>query len=169
MKPGTLIRPKPVRAAVLERRVRPVFRGLAVEMLNLMIRRGLSAVIADPAPGTMDELLDAWDGLGPVPVSGAHADRTVWRSPELNALFRAWHDSLHVELAAGFSATGEYVVAQAHARLVSARYREAMWAETFGQFAFQERHGTFPTHQEAFVRACLRVGLPAAVADRRFR
>lgn len=147
----------------------------------------IDAVIVDDAPSTLDALLDATRGtigMGDarggtimdagrpygqrIPVSGEHAERTIWSDPEVNALFRAWHDALHILHVAPMDQDGETLIARAHqteARRhgLPAPLRAVLWAETYGQTLFHAKHGTFPFDQRAFVRAAVTDGVTSAV------
>lgn len=161
-----VIRPEPLRAAVLEGRIRPLSRSLALRMLEVCAVRGpwrVEAVVVPDPPETLAEMLDRWTA-GPFPVSGDHSDRTIWGHPDLNALFRAWHDRLHVAYCHDVDPEGEMSVAFRHLRLIDgAAERAILWAETWGQADFQLQHGRFPEDQRRFVVRAVRDGLDAAV------
>lgn len=164
---GRIIRPEPLRAAVLEDRIHPLSRSLARRMLAVCCAPGpwrIEAEIVDKAPASLGELVDRWSGLGPVPVSGEHAEHTIWGHPDLNAIFRAWHDSLHVLDAREFDPEGERAIARLHLRICETEgEREVLWAETEGQSAYFRRWGVFPRLQRAFVVHSIRVGLEKAI------
>jgi hypothetical protein len=166
---GAVVHPEPLRAAVLEGRVRPLSRSLALRMLAVCCAPGpwrVSARVVDDPPTSLSELMERWPGIGPVPVSGEHAEHTIWGHPDLNAIFRAWHDSLHVLDGREFSPEGELAVARLHLRVCDTPgEHNILWAETEGQSAFHRAHGVFPRLQRAFVVHCVRVGVENAVKD----
>lgn len=88
-----------------------------------------------------------------IPVSGEHSTRTIWSCPDVNALFRAWHDHAHGLLAAGFDERGEWRVARHNvAELASTPLERAvMEAETWWQVREYFDTGAFPSDQRAFV------------------
>lgn len=166
--PGTIIRPEPLRAAVLEGRIRPLSRPLALRMLQVCAMQGIwriDAIVTAESPASLAELLEATREGGPVPVSGEHGDHTIWGSAALNALFRAWHDTTHVLLSAEFDREGERRVANAQVSHAPRGTEDILWAETFGQVAFHERWGAFPARQREFVLFALRHGLESALAE----
>lgn len=165
---NNVIRPGPLRAAVLERRIRPLSRSLALRVLDVCHWNGIAARVVDRAPASLDELLDATRGPGPVPVSGEHAEYTIWGHPKLNALFRAWHDTVHVSIGAEFDQQGELRVAAAQRNHAdSPADRELIWAETAGQDLAFRASGRFPRLQRAFVVHAIRFGVQAAVRAHR--
>ncbi len=113
----------------------------------------------------------------PFPVWSGGCERTIYSAPEVNHAFRAWHDSVHAELGAGFDREGEFAVAieqyrelgraivgQTAPGLVEDDQR-ALWADVWGQFLYSEKHGgQFPDDQAAFVQAALDHGLAVASA-----
>lgn len=167
---SAIIRPEPIRDAVLERRIRPLSRTLALALLYRCCAPGpwrIEAAIVDgPAPSSLDELLGAWPGSGPVPVSGANAEHTIWGHPDLNALFRAWHDAEHVRLSAEFTTEGERAVACAAVRLPeNVGDADILWVETWGQHVHRVRHGVYPRLQRAFTVCAVREGIESALAQ----
>lgn len=167
---GRIIRPEPVRVAVLAGRIRPLSRSLALALLDRCCAPGPwrveAQVVPDP-PASLDELTARWPGEGtPVPVSGEHARDTVWGHPDLNALYRAWHDSLHVLLDAPFDLPGETLVGMREAQLPDNGGDAAILrAEGVGQAIFNSVHGCFPRRQRAFVVYAVRFGLGVAVVE----
>ena len=144
----------------------------------------------DPCP-TLEALLlaTADDSAGPgcpghawapdgrpllrMPVWAGGSERTIWSSPEVNWAFRAVHDHLHILHCAGFTDTGEHVVARAHEALLRGTPadnpgdRLILRAEIMGQLLHFRHWGAFPVDQRAFVVRCVRKGIMGAVAQGR--
>lgn len=136
------------------------------------------------APESLEALLDATRGLARpddetpgsivdasgrligerLPVWSGASDRTIWSRPEVNYLFRAWHDSHHILLSAGFDPRGELAVADHADTLIKGRAERAILrAEVWGQVAYHVLHGVFPDDQRGFVRDCIRRGLDETI------
>jgi hypothetical protein len=111
-------------------------------------------------PSNWRELQAARDASA-LPVNPQCADGSIYSSVAVNLAFRAWHDTLHLALDAGFDAPGELAVALEHMRQASAAGlpREdllALWADTWLTFSYAQAHdGQFPENPRAFVGACL--------------
>lgn len=100
-----------------------------------------------------------------IPVDTAHSIHTIWSRPEMNWIARAWHDSCHILLAAGFEQCGELAVARAQCAQIEGKPERAiMWAETAAQAAYRMRYGRFPARQRAFVRDVIRFGLKTTLS-----
>lgn len=122
-------------------------------------------VATQTAPSNLPELLAAWeryilDGT-PLPVYDGACDRTIYSSARVNHAFRAWHDSIHVTLAAEFNAAGERAVSAAAVETlrrwpgITQADLLAMHFEVVGQLEYAARHGgEFPVDQAAFIAAC---------------
>ncbi len=99
--------------------------------------------------------------IGPLPVNPFGAEGSIYGDIATNIAFRAWHDTLHLQLDADFGSAGEYVVALEHRRLARAAGLpesdiRALWADTWETFCYAARHnGEFPTNPRAFVAQCL--------------
>lgn len=117
---------------------------------------GLQFEATGTAPETMQGLVVTQGRY----ISGLYSDTSIYGDAQHNILFRAWHDSLHLQLGAGFDFTpdGETRVALEQARIAS-QYGEilgrALWADTYGQGAHYLKYGAFPVDQQAFVSAYL--------------
>ena len=129
------------------------------------------------APSTLANLkafAKAYPGF-PLPVSSAFSDGTIYSTARINFAFRAWHDSLHLQLNAEFDADGELLVARAHEQAVRDAIKAgshglteldccALFFEVWGQFRYSQEHGgAFPIDQAAFIGACFSDGLSAAI------
>lgn len=130
-----------------------------------IIRSAPPHIAVANAPSTEAELAAMVLSLKPgqpIPVWSGGSEHTIYSAPEVNYAFRAWHDSIHIALGAGFDAKGELTVARRHVFEASIRGNlpdsdlRALWADTWGQFSYaQELGGTFPTDQAAFVASRL--------------
>lgn len=109
----------------------------------------------DLAPNTYKDLV-ANQVSGLVVWSGA-SEKTIYGDPSVNWAMRAWHDSIHLKLNAGFDVLGEKRVALEQARLIgSDQMGLVLMAEVQGQVEYFEKHGSFPVDQVLFVRNYLK-------------
>ncbi len=122
------------------------------------------------APQTFEALLLATnaDPSVVIPVWDGASDTSIYGSNAGNYAFRAWHDRLHIILRAGFDAEGEKAVAVAQRDAIlratgDSEAAEAVWADVWGQFLYERRHGRFPDDQAAFVKTWLERGEAAAL------
>jgi hypothetical protein len=93
------------------------------------------------------------------------SDRTVWSSARANWRARAWHDFVHLELAAGFDLAGEIETARAQLEeITGALARRVQWVDTAGQQYYFHHFGAFPTDQRAFTVSALAQGVLPAIA-----
>lgn len=125
------------------------------------------------APDSFAKLLTAYEKArrcgAPLPVYAGDCELSIYGSPEVNHAFRAWHDSMHVELGAEFDDVGEHTIAvKGYHRLiaegVSREDASAVFADVWGQYEYEQRHGVFPHDQAAFVAAYL-LSRNGALAD----
>ena len=149
-------------------------RSLERQVLELARAAGIQA-LAVPEPDAPTNLpmlrarAERFPGGILVPVSAAHSERTVWSRPAANWLFRAWHDSIHLDLDAPFDPFGEWDVSiESCKRIQGAAEREVLRAEVWGQVSYYELWGVFPAPQRAFVVACVRDGIEETVFRGRF-
>ena len=114
--------------------------------------------VSDTAPDTYQALRANTDTL--TVWSGA-SDNTIFIDPSLNHLFRAWHDSLHIQHNLDFTIQGELLTAtiqiEQASRLVGDRFATLIEAETRQQTLYYAEHGVFPEDQGAFTEAFLRL------------
>lgn len=174
---------------ILRRTARPLSRSLEAQLVRLCSRaapyRIEALALETGAPDSLESLLDATSGrVDPesetgagelrdatgalvgerIPVWSGASERTIWSGPDANALFRAWHDSHHILLGAGFDPAGELRVARhACASIEGTPERAVLWCETWGQVCYFERWHAFPDAQRAFVRDAVRFGLDVTV------
>jgi hypothetical protein len=107
---------------------------------------------------------------GPLPVWDGGCEGTIYGPGRLgkarNGLFRAWHDSVHLERRLPFTLDGDRLVAiyqcsQARAMMEVLGYDEPdiqavqtlLMAEIVGQLDYVVEHGDFPADQMACVKA----------------
>ena len=168
---------------------RPLSRSLERQLLRACGERGrlIEALAIDKgAPSSLSELLDAthgtvsadsFDGAGSlidahgrvvgerIPVWSGESDSTIWSAPAVNYLFRALHDSVHIQLGAEFDVEGELEVARVQcSRIEGKPERLILWSEIAGQVLYHAAHGAFPKNQRAFVRDCVRNGVDLTVS-----
>ena len=143
-----------------------------IDNLALAVIRRLAGdhrAVAD-APQSFEALLAATGGnpSAEIPVWNGASESSIYGSDRGNFAFRAWHDRLHVILHAGFDAEGERAVAVAQRDAIlratgDSEAAEAVWADVWGQFLYERRHGRFPDDQAAFVKTWLERGEAAAL------
>ncbi len=120
--------------------------------------------VADAAPGTYDELIAHLDAGRRMLVYSGASERTIYRDPEVNYAFRAWHDWCQWRGRYDFSREGEratYAMQGNHLVTLfgessqTRRWGRILHAEIIGQRDYYDRHGTFPEDRRAFVAAYL--------------
>lgn len=129
---------------------------LEVQLRALARRDGVRPIPVDYSPdlALIHGLRRAADGILYVPVWTGASERTIWSSPAINFLFRAWHDSHHLATGADFELDAErYLARRAAEQVHGAGARALMLAEVRGQIDYFERWGRFPADQRAFARA----------------
>ena len=144
----------------------------AIDMIKRLA--GWHRAIPD-APQSFEALMEITGGLphALIPVWDGASESSIYGGERGNFAFRAWHDRLHIILHAGFDADGEKRVAVAQRDAILAatgdsEAAEAVWADVWGQFLYEQRHGRFPNDQAAFVRTWLERGEHAALSDPSF-
>ena len=155
----------------------PLSRSLEQQVLALCARPApyrIEAAPCDPGPSTFDDLLASVESIRcertgaligqRIQVWSGASDRTIWSSPEMNHLFRAWHDSVHILLDAEFDPRGERRVSEYQCAMIDgAAERAVLWAETEGQQGYRARWGSYPADQRSFVRDCIVYGLATTI------
>jgi hypothetical protein len=106
------------------------------------------------------EMRADFEATGSIKVNTEHSDGTIFGSPEVNWLFRAWHDYCHLLVNAGFDAQGERMAASEQIRQVRAhpgltREQKTLFTriidiEINGQVDYYIEHNDFPSDQYAF-------------------
>jgi hypothetical protein len=127
---------------------------------------------------SFEAMRDDFAAFGVLTVNVEHSDHTIFGSPDINWLFRAWHDSQHIEANADFSPEGEHIAASFQQSQIAMlqgpnmedkrRWIALIDAEVNGQGEYFATHGEFPTDQRTFVVDYLleRWGLDASTFPR---
>lgn len=119
------------------------------------------------APETYNDLCKAAiDQI--IPIADYGSNESIYSSAEVNGMFRFWHDVLHLEHGHSFSMKGETAVAELHLEWavlngLSPLARAILWADTYGQVCYYDRHKQFVSNQKAFVREYVQSGHSLAV------
>ena len=128
------------------------------------------------APDTLEGLTAIYRETGRIAVSPEHSGDTIFGSPRINHMARAWHDWHHVHLQAPFNLKGGLAVYHAQTAdlrrflenmRIFRRCRDILFADVVGQTFYNALHGTFPVNQRAFVKAFLADG-ERAIMSREF-
>lgn len=108
--------------------------------------------IQDHAPASYLDLNAC--SVGILKVWSGASDNTIWGAPHSNALFRAWHDSLHLRHGLGFDPSHELILAEFQikeaARVIGDRFALLVKAEVQGQIEFFKEFNKFPENQLEF-------------------
>lgn len=139
--------------------------------LRAFIRARAPARVTTPdAPPTYSALRAFRDAhpWAALPVFNGGSETSIYGDAATNAAFRAWHDNTHLALWADFGPMGERRVAEAHQRAaisagLSRTDVSALWADTWGQYAYFRKHHEYVTDQARFVAACLVDGVAETV------
>lgn len=109
---------------------------------------------------SFEAMRSEWLETGSIQVNTEHSDGTIFGSPRVNWLFRAWHDHCHLLVDAGFNADGERLAALEQIRQVYAHpslsefdkllFARIIDVEVNGQVAYYLAHNDFPPDQTAF-------------------
>lgn len=91
---------------------------------------------------------------GYMKIDNKHCENTIFGDPEINIMFRAWHDSIHLELNEDFSPMAEVRVAFKQIAELPQDWlyeRQLILMEVAGQVAYNDKHnGAFPENQREF-------------------
>lgn len=93
----------------------------------------------------------------PMPVSTANADRNVWGGVTSNAIFRFWHDLVHLDEGLNFDyheevAVGLFQMEQVRKWGFTEECIKLIEAETIGQVLYHQVTGQFPADQIVFAK-----------------
>lgn len=128
---------------------------LCAELNHRILKLAPKHTAKDIAPNNYKDLAGN-TASGLVVWSGA-SDQTIYGDPMVNWAMRAWHDSIHLKLNAGFDSLGEKRVGLEQARLIGGdRLGIVLVAEVIGQVEYLDRFGSFPIDQVQFVRNYLK-------------
>lgn len=186
---GRVVRACELQRAILANPGKPLSRSLESQLLSLCSQAApyrIEALAMESGhPTTLPELLESTRGIAGqdsgagtlrdpetraligerIPVWSGASSRSIWSRADINILFRAWHDSHHILLAAEFDAAGELTCARYACSLIHGKPERAiLWAEIAGQYWYFERWQAFPWNQRAFVRDCIRFGVERTIA-----
>jgi len=119
------------------------------------------------APNSWKEL-QVFKGRKVLPVFNGNCENTIYQKPSDNIMFRAWHDSIHLEHNLSFNPVDEKKVGLIHCqqlRLIGAPTHviNAIYFDVVGQVEFYSHMGEFITNQFDFVQDCMVKGLPATI------
>lgn len=102
-------------------------------------------------------------------------DKTIFDDPDINVMFRAWHDWCHIMGGHDFSLEGERQAALMQCEHIKRRYGDGdtgrdlchlIMIEVLGQAQYAEAHGgNFPVDQMQFTKAYLALGATALTAS----
>lgn len=99
---------------------------------------------------------------GSMPISSDHCEGTIFGDPEVNIMFRAWHDKIHLDLDEGFGYMEEARVAFAQISELPEDWKEEkllILTEVIGQAAYHEKTGQFIENQREFTISVLEKGV----------
>lgn len=99
-----------------------------------------------------------------MPVSLTNANNTIFGDAYINALYRAWHDSVHHEFGLGFNHFDEIKVAGIQQQQLDKVYttdeiRRVIEADTLGQTLYHLHHNEFPEDQTEFATRYIYEGM----------
>lgn len=111
---------------------------------------GLNYTVTDTAPEGFEALKTFVTQHGYIPVWSGGSENTIFGTPEVNYAFRAWHDSVHLELNVGFDLEGETVVAIEMSKNLPEDVARLIWIEVVEQAKYYFETGNFPVNQVEF-------------------
>jgi hypothetical protein len=134
-----------------------VFNGLNEE-IAVAARRAMTPrfLVSDLAPQTVAEMHRAFSETGRIVVWSGGSESTIYREPQVNYLFRAWHDWTHLRTGADFTLAGETRNAIAQMSQVGTELQRLIYIETVLQAAHFFKTGDFPLDQVAFTLDALK-------------
>jgi hypothetical protein len=104
----------------------------------------LDYVLVDEDVGP-EGVLAAYNAGKPIPVWKGDSENTIWGAPELNWLFRAHHDSIHLLCNIPFTLQGEFLVSEVHSALAERlglyKYARAARCDVAGFACYQHENG----------------------------
>lgn len=120
--------------------------------------------VAEKAPSSFKALRREYEKRGRITVYNGAPATCIFDDPDINVMFRAWHDFCHLMLDADFTVYGEYRAAQLQMQHVVTLYGNGptalefcalVDAEVNGQALYYHRRKEYITDQRAFVEAYL--------------
>ena len=112
--------------------------------------------VSDVAPQSVEDMHRAFSETGCIVVWSGGSESTIYREPQVNYLFRAWHDWTHLKTGADFSLAGETRNALAQMSQVGTELQRLIYIESVLQAAHYFRTGDFPLDQVAFTLDALK-------------
>lgn len=108
-----------------------------------------------------EELKRLYLEKGKLYISRDNCQNTIFGSPEVNIMFRAWHDQVHIDANEGFEYMQETRVAFLQAAELPEDWhfeKMLILAEVVGQAAYHEKTGGFVPDQIQFTKDLLLTG-----------
>lgn len=110
--------------------------------------------VGDNAPDTVERLIACdVERAGTLRIWPGGTDSAIYSAPEVNYMFRAWHDNCHLTLGGGFTGPEEIELGERQ-RALAARFGDAfaeiVHCEISGQAEFYIETGRFLEDQRAF-------------------
>ena len=120
------------------------------------------------APNTWKEL-QKFKGCKVIPVFNGNCENTIYQKPNDNIIFRAWHDSIHLEYGLSFKPVDEKKVGLIHCQQLRAigaptHVINAIYFDVVGQVEYYSLIGEFLSNQVAFVQECMEKGLQKTIS-----
>jgi len=110
---------------------------------------------------SFEAMREVYRETGRLVVNTLYSEHTIFGSPEVNWMFRAWHDSCHLAGDFPFTAWGEWMASYRQKQQLRQAYRGhpelELWCalvdvEVNGQVRYFMQTGGFPEDQLAFTR-----------------
>jgi hypothetical protein len=130
--------------------------------------------VSENAPSNFEELKADFAKRGRIAVWSGGSEHTIFGEPDINYMFRAWHDWCHLHGNHDFTVEGERNAALMQCEHIRQRYGDGETAAEFcklvmeevcGQAEYQKARGHFPNDQVAFARAYLDNPIAAMAAE----
>lgn len=125
------------------------------------------------APDTYEALCAEYAARKRITVWEGACDGTIFDDPQINQMFRAWHDWCHIMGGHDFSVEGERQAALMQCQHIARRYgngetgkrlQSLVMMEVLGQALYADAHGgAFPSDQMQFAKAYLALGPATAI------
>ena len=128
--------------------------------------------VSQDAPDTLEKLQAEYAERGRITVWEGASDKTIFGDPQINHMFRAWHDWCHLMGRCDFSIEGEQAAACMQMEHVKTLFGDGdtgqhfcriIEAEVIGQALYEQLHSSFPEDQMQFVKAYLKYGRATAL------
>jgi hypothetical protein len=109
--------------------------------------------------GTFQRHLKRWETDREIQIWTGGSSCTIFGDPHVNALFRFWHDYIHLSRGLGYSLADEIAVAEIQKAELPSHWvleRELIHADVSLQALYHERHKEFVDDQRKFVYCYLK-------------